>query len=905
MPYLKSIIIFECTPNRLISVLDRIERETDYRFFYLETWIEGIKVSGDFQDRNLDEVLTDLFDDTLLNFYMGTDRQIILTQNNSIYDELPQGFFKRNTGVVNADPSEETIKAPIFYKEAAVSEEIIPTRTVRIGKEDKDSNRRTLVLSGTITNETNGGAAPNVTLRLLGTNQGTQTNDQGQYQLELPPGLNRIEVSSINFQKKRYRVILYNDGTLDIGLKESVEDLQEVLIQTNRDLNVKNTNTGVTKIDVDEIKNIPLVLGERDIFKVAATLPGISSAGEGASGYNVRGGRTDQNLVRLDDAVIYNPSHFFGIFSAINPFTTEDVTIYKGHVPAQLGGRLSSVFDMTTKDANVQKVAGEASIGPVTSSLVLEAPLAKGRSGILIGGRATYSDWILRNLDEEELRKSKASFYDGVVKFNQKINESNDLRATVHYSRDDFSITSDSVFGYSNRLAALKWNFKMNPKHEGSLSITNSQYQFDIEFDGQTNTDFELGYVIDESELRTQFQYRPNGKHTFTYGLSSKLYGVEPGEIRPGGDGSIITPVTIDRERGLESAVFVSDLFQWSDKFSIEAGLRFSTFQALGAGNQNIYQDGVPRSDATLLEVREFGPNEVIESYAAPEVRVSGRYLIKPNLSLKGSFNSSYQYIHQLSTNTTVSPIDTWKLSDANIRPQNALQYALGVFKNFEDNMYELSIEGYYKKLNDLLDYKVGAQLLLNEKLEQEVLQGDGKAYGVELLLKKTRGRWNGWVGYTYSRSFVRLDSEFAEERVNDGDFFPSNFDKPHDFTVVSNFKLSKRYSFSANFVYQTGRPVTIPVGNFVINDTEFVLFGDRNQFRIPDFYRLDLSFNMEGNHKKKKLAHSFWNFSIYNVLGRNNPYSVFFVTESGEVKAYQSSIFAVPIPTISYNLKF
>ncbi|MEM8847557.1 MAG: TonB-dependent receptor, partial [Bacteroidota bacterium] len=380
---------------------------------------------------------------------------------------------------------------------------------------------------------------------------------------------------------------------------------------------------------------------------------------------------------------------------------------------------------------------------------------------------------------------------------------------------------------------------------------------------------------------------------------------IDPGNVDPLNADSEVTPSSIPRERAVESALFFSDTYTVNEKLLIDAGVRLSLYAALGEGIQRIYEENAPRNSSTLVETREFDQHEVIETYGGPEFRISGRYFLNPDLSIKASFNNTFQYIHTLNSNTTVSQTDTYKLSDLNIRPQQANQFSLGLFKNFKENEYELSIEGFYKRQKNLLDFEVGAQLLLNETVEAEVLQGDGRAYGVEFLLRKNEGRLNGWLGYSYSRSFIRLDSPFREERVNNGEFFPTNFDRPHDVSLVTNYKITKRLSASANFVYQTGRPVTFPLGQFEFDNSDFVFFSDRNEFRIPDFYRLDLSINLEGNHKIKKFAHSFWSLSIYNVLGRNNPFSVFFVTENGQVRALQSSIFAIPIPTITYNFKF
>jgi len=681
--------------------------------------------------------------------------------------------------------------------------------------------------------------------------------------------------------------------------------LSEVLVEANARDNVRTALTGVEKINVAEIKNIPLVLGERDILKVATTLPGITTAGEAASGYNVRGGKTDQNLILLDEGVIYNPTHFFGIFSGLNPFTTGDVSIYKGSIPAEYGGRLSSVFDLNTKTGNKEEFAGEVSIGPVTGNLSLEIPIVDGKSSLIVGGRGTYSDWILNLLEEESLQDSRASFYDVVAKYNHKFNNSDELNVSGYYSNDVFSITSDSLFSYTNRMFSLSYNKFINEKHQGELVLTNSNYDFNLDFESDFGNDFESGYTINESEVKVKMKYFHNNAHTFNYGISGKYYNVSPGNINPGSAESLIEPLSISKERALETAIFIEDSFEVTERLLINAGLRYSFYTAFGPAEINSYEAGLPRNENTITDVETYDSREVIETYGGPEVRISGRYFLTPTFSTKLSYNNTYQYIHTLSNNTTAAPTDTYKLSDNYIKPQRANQFALGLFKNFDNNIYELSLEGYYKTSNNLLDYKVGADLFLNKNIETEVLQGEGEAYGAELLLKKNKGRLNGYLGYTYSRSFIKLEGDFQEETVNNGEFFPTNFDKPHDFSAVLNYKLTQRFSFSANFVYQTGRPVTYPIAKYNFNNSEYVMYSDRNQFRIPDYYRLDLSFNVEGNHKIEKFAHSFWNISVYNVLGRNNPYSVFFVTDSGEVKAYQSSIFSIPIPTITYNFRF
>lgn len=879
------------------KVIKDIEKLTDYTFYYINDWFLNKSVNGDYKNESVTKILKDIFNETTINFYKLKENTIVLTKNSIIYDTLPDDFLVKKIET----KAEENVLTPIFYEEDLQEKENI----IRIGKANKLLKENNFILKGRVINELTKEAIKNVAIIVLDKNLATITNAKGDYSLKIPLGLNHIEFSAIGNKTVHAKVLIFNNGELNIELKEVSEILDEVVISANRRVNVETAITGVIQINPKIIKNIPMVLGELDILKVATTLPGISTAGEGSSGYHVRGGKADQNLILLDNNVIYNPTHFFGIFSGLNPFTSSSINIYKGNIPVEFGGRLSSVFDINTKDGNTSKFSGEASIGPVMSNLAVEIPIIKEKSSLLMGVRSTYSDWVLKLLDSESLKNSEASFYDLVAKYYHKINASNSIRVTGYLSKDNFRVTSDSLYSYSNTLASVNWESELNEKNRLNVILANSNYGFKINFEKEKSGGFDLGYDISETELKIKLKYLKSKKHKFDYGISTKLYTVKPGDINPIGENSTFLKINIPAEKALESALFISDNIKVNEKLQLDIGLRYSNFLSLGPSTQRIYTEGVPKSIETLQNEVQFGDNDVVKSYGGLEARMGARYFINEDFSLKASYNNNYQYIHTLSNNTTASPTDTWKLSDLNIKPQLSEQISVGLYRNLNNNLFEVSIEGYYKKLKNTLDYKTGAKLLLNKTIETKVLQGEGESYGVEFLVKKTTGDLNGWVGYTYSRSLNKFSSEFSSETINNGNYFSSNYDKPHDFSLVLNYKLTKRYSLSLNGVYQTGRPVTIPTAKFIYNNVEYVAYSDRNKFRIPDYYRLDLSFNIEGNHKIKKFAHSFWNISIYNLLGRNNPYSVFFVSESSGIKAYKSSIFSVPIPTITYNFKF
>lgn len=881
------------------KALDVIEGKSNYTFYYLKDWIVKKSITKNFVNTSIEKILNQIFNNTEINYFIYNTTKVILTKNSIIYNDLPKDFldFKEKQNV----ESEKNSFKPVFYDNYKGDENEI----IKIGKAIKKTKRKTFFLKGYITNKETNIPINNVAIVVKGKKTGTTTNNKGYYSIRLPIGLNVLEFGALGKEKLNKKVLLFNEGNLNLQLKDSYQELDEIVIRSNKDANLVKAISGVTQIEVSKIKTIPLILGEQDLLKVATTMPGISKAGEGSSGFNVRGGKIDQNLVLLDGNVIYNPNHFLGMFSGLNPFSTNSIKIYKGGIPAEYGGRLSSVFEIKTKIANKKKLSGEGSIGPIMSNLVMEIPVLKEKSSLLVGARSTYSDWILKTLDSESLKNSEASFSDFILKYNHKINQNNSLTVNGYLSNDKFRITSDSLYSYSNKAMSIKWFHEFKNKTKLDLNLSNSQYGFKINFNKELNGGFDLNYNINETELKININNKSNKMHKINYGLSSKMYNITPGNLNPVGDNSSYAKINIPKEKALESALYISDNIKVNEKLQVNFGIRYSNYLLLGPAKQRIYKSDIPKSEETLDKEVAYSSGDVVKSYGGFEVRMSTRFSILEDLSIKASYNTNNQYIHTLSNNTTASPTDTWKLSDSNIKPQFAQQVSLGLYKNLNEGMYEVSVEGYFKKLKNILDYKTGAKLLLNETIETEVLQGEGKSYGIEFLLKKTKGKLNGWFGYTYSSSLNKFSSNYASEIINKGNYFPSNYDKPHDFSLVANYKLTKRFSLSLNGVYQTGRPVTFPTGRYTYNNIEYVTYSDRNRFRIPNYYRLDIGFNIEGNHKIKKLAHSFWNISIYNVLGRNNPYSVFFVTEDSKIKAYQSSIFSKPIPTITYNFKF
>ena len=682
--------------------------------------------------------------------------------------------------------------------------------------------------------------------------------------------------------------------------------LKEVTITSNRSVNVTGTQMGVEKLDIKAIKQVPTVFGEVDVLRVILTLPGVKSVGESSAGFNVRGGSTDQNLILFDEATVYNPTHFFGFFSAFSPDIIQDVKLFKNSIPAKYGGRLSSVLEMNVREGNKKKFEGTAGIGLLTSRLNIEGPIFKDKTSFIIGGRTTYSNWITKLLPKSSAyRRAEASFYDLNVNISHQQNEKNSFYVTGYLSSDRSSLATDTTFQYINRNLSLRWKHIYSEKFYSQITTGLDSYKYDNFSNYQEETDYRLEFSIKQTRFKTNFNYAPNRRMSIEFGTNSILYSNRPGSLRPYNEQSLIVANFLPKEQGIENAVFAEQSYELTPAITLNTGLRYSLYTSLGPSTQHIYAEGFSKSDANIESTQEYGAGKAFNTYQGPEYRLGATFLLNANLSIKAGYNTQRQYIHMMSNTTSMSPTDTWKLSDLNIAPQTGEQFSLGIYKNFKSNSIETSVEGYYKNINNFLDYKSGAQLILNHKIEQDVLPTKGKAYGIEFLLKKSVGPLNGWISYTYSKILLKTDDVQGANSINQGKFYPANYDKPHDATLIGNYQFSKRFSVSLNVTYSTGRPITLPVGKYFSNGGQRLLYSQRNQYRIPDYFRSDISLNILGNHKVKQLTHNSWTIGVYNLTNRKNAFSTFFVSENKVINGYQLSIFGTAIPFVNYNIRF
>ncbi|WP_188493893.1 TonB-dependent receptor [Flavobacterium palustre] len=767
-------------------------------------------------------------------------------------------------------------------------------------------------LSGIITDAKNNETLIGVNLYFPDLKIGTTTNEYGFYSISVPQGNQNLIISYLGYQNIQQSISLTKNSKMNWALTENGEMLNEVIISTNQgQTNTRTPEMSVNKLSMATIKKMPVVLGEVDVIKSILLLPGVTNAGEGASGFNVRGGGADQNLILLDEATIYNSSHVFGFFSVFNPDAIKDLKLYKGGIPARFGGRASSVLDIYQKDGNSNDFHMNGGIGLISSRLLAEGPIVKDRGSFLIGGRASYAHLFLK-LSEEQ-KNNSAYFYDLNTKLNYKINDNNNIYLSGYFGRDVFAINKSFSNIYGNSTLNLRWNHLFSDKLFSNLSFIYSDYYYglDLDFIG-----FKWDSGIKNYNIKYDFKNYISDNFKLNYGANAIYYNFNPGTIKPSSAESGINPDQLDRKYAFEPSLYIEAENKLTKKLSLSYGLRYSMFYRLGNSAINLYENNNPvifNSDfqiyekATPIGQKNYGKNKTIKSFDNFEPRFSVSYQLKENQAIKASYNRMVQYLQLISNTASPTPLDIWMPSDTYIKPQIADQVAIGYFKNIRNGDYSLEIESFYKKIQNRIDYIDGADLIANNAIEQVILNGRMRSYGLELLFKKNEGRLNGWISYTLSKSEQQTPGRTPDEiGINYGKWYNSAYDKTHNLAITSAYKLNEKWDFGANFALQSGQPVTFPDGGYQYGDVFVPSYGLRNQNRLPAYHHLDISATLTPAKNKDRNWKGEWVFSIYNLYNRQNAASITFRQniDTAVNEAVKTSIFGI-VPAVSYNFKF
>ncbi len=791
----------------------------------------------------------------------------------------------------------------------------VSTGLITVGDPMKFGQSLKAILTGRVLNGKTGDPLPGAVIFLEKYNIGTTSGEKGKYSIELPVGENIITLKYVGFENKYIKIKILSDGSMDLELFESSVKLDEVQISAQQsDANVYRNQMSIQSFDSKAIRELPVTFGEKDIIKSISLLPGIQTVGEFGTGFNVRGGGNDQNLILLEGTPVINSSHLFGLISILNANTVSNVTLMKAGIPSTYGERASSVLTIDMGPENPEKLRVRSGIGLINSNINIETPLIKNKASLILGARSSYSNWLLHKVPEIDLMNSTAQFYDLNGLLTLKLNRNNKLRIFGYFSNDNFTFVNLNEYKYSNALGSVRWIHNFSDKLTSNILCNISYYDYSITgIDTLKKYDaFKIVSRLKYRSLKWNLSYIHNNKHSFNFGWNTILYNVSPGKQTPFGQESYAVPLQIDPEKALELTLYLSDNIIISDKFKLEIGLRYTNYYQLGPGNVTEYSSSSSLSEASIKDTLSYSKNEIIKKYSGPEPRISLCYIISKNSSVKLSYNRINQYINLVSNTSVATPADVMKLSDNYLKPLNMDQIAIGYYRNFNLNSIETSIELYYKKLNNVLEYRDGAKLLMNDQIETALVNANGYNYGLELFIKRNFGRLSGWISYTYSRSLRKTNNNFEADQINKNSFFPSSYDKPNNLILIGNYHISRRWRFSGTFTYNTGRPVTIPVLKYSYQGYQLIYYSDRNKYRLPDYHRLDVSITMDESLRLRKKWKGSWTFSVINLYGRKNAYSVYYQNETPSAlnnynngSLFKMYIIGRPFPSLTYNLSF
>lgn len=878
--------------QNLVEILQSIENQYNIRFFFQNDLVANNPVkSFQWSQVPIELVLSDLLKETNLGYEIIENIGVAIAPKTALSKEYSKDFFTNQ------------------YKEKlrAAEEERPPAEVIQIGNPNNPDPDGQVKIRGVIIDKVTEEPVIGVTIFIEALGIGSASEVDGSFELELPVGAHFMEIQAVGYRENFRELKTYSDGDFLIELDVKSFELNEVVIKAKGDdVNVRETQIGVKELKISELKELPTFLGEVDVIQGLLTLPGVTTVGEGSSGFNVRGGNIDQNLILQDGAPVLNSSHVLGFFSVFNSEALESVTLYKGNLPAQFGGRISAVLDVQTKDGNFKKIHGSGGVGIASSRLMLEGPLVRDKTSFLISARGSYSDWMLKQARSSLINLSSTWFYDFNAKLTQKIGDKTKISVSAYQSQDFFRYAKDFGYEWSTRLYNFKWQQIYGPFFSSTFTAVAGEYSSDY-FTLSGASSFRLKNGMDYYKLQQNFFYVPFEKMTFNFGADWILYDGKPESIQPESRISSVFPASIQKEQGQEFGFYINDEINLNDRIGFSVGLRYSLFKNVGPYSVYEYEVEDEPNPNTISGQTDFSKNETIAEYGGFEPRVSLRIGLDENSSIKLSYNKLRQYIHLVSNTAASTPADVWQLSNRYIRPIEADNFSFGYFKNLKENAWETSVELYYKDITDVLEFKDFADLFLNDNLETELFNARGKSYGVELAVNKKMGALQGSVAYTYSRSLRKADGDLEDRRINDGDWFPANFDKPHQFTFLLKHKPNQKRTFTMSFSYNTGRPITVPVNSYEIGGVVVPNFDNRNSFRIPDFHRMDISYTITAKVWKRAGYKGTLTFSIYNLYFRKNAFSVFFRREPRKFSptANRFATLGTAFPAVTYNFKF
>lgn len=856
--------------------LEDLEKKAAVKFFFVEDWLASFYVDANMNDQPLREILQQILTGTDISFSLLMDYAVIFTK----------------------DPR-QAIERQNLLRRASLSRKHIERRVIGDPRKRKPASK--VLLKGTVINETNKAKMAGALVQVNDVHT-TVTDESGRYAVELISGEHVISFKHVNFAEKVIDLKIYEHGIIDITLEETPTILEEVVIS---DQAIVTSRVSQSSLKMKDIKRLPTFLGEVDIIKQLQSQAGVTTVGEVASGFNVRGGGVDQNLVLYDGVPVFNTSHALGFFTAFNPEAIEQVSFYRGGIPAEYGGRVSSVLNITSREGAYDKWTGGGGIGIISSHLTLGGPIKRDTTSVLASIRSSYSNWMLNAIKSnyKDVQSSSVSFYDGSLKISHRITSRTKLTVSGYASHDEFSLANDTVYSWNNLTGSVRLDHTNNKKLFSSITLGFGKYDYQLS-ENEIENAFDLRYSVTYPSLQVDFNY--TGSHELSFGLHNTVYDFDPGSLTPTSNLSDAKRIKIQDERSLESALYLSDKFRLNENIFIEAGLRYVVFNRFGYGKVYSYRQGEPIEERNIVDSTFYQKGEIVKTYYGMEPRASMRYTIDDNASVKLGYNRIYQFLHLITNTAAVTPVDIWQSSNTHFRPQRADQLSLGYYRNFKGGMYEAFIEGYYKYVEYVLDFKDGANLILNDKLETALLSGYAKSYGAEISVNKIKGRFTGNANYSYSRSLRKVDSAFDAEEINNGKQYPSNYDQPHIVNLNWRYGISRRHFFSGNFTYHTGRPMSLPISTYRVDGIPVSNFSGRNQYRLPDYHRLDVAFIIEGNHKRKKAWDGTWVVSFYNIYARRNAYSVFLMEDNkGFLRPYKLSVVGSVIPSLSYTFKF